>query len=100
MFQVVENIKATHVQLLKWVRSIERSIPGEIVETEDKLHALFCKHFTDTNITQMHELCTCLHLLLAQEEAFWRQRSKENWLCLGDKKNKIFSSKNFSAITK
>lgn len=67
MYQVVKKIKVTWVQLLKWVKTIERSILGEIVTMEDKLHALFGKPFTETTITQRHDLYTHLHSLLAQE---------------------------------
>lgn len=67
MYQVVEKIKETQVQLLKWVKSTERSIPGEIIATEEKLLALFGKLFTETTIAQRHELYTQLHSLLAQE---------------------------------
>lgn len=71
MSRVMEKIKATRVWLLKWVKRTERSIPSEIVETEDKLQALFGKPFTETTIAQRHKLYTRLQSLLAQEEAFW-----------------------------
>lgn len=77
MYQVMEKIKVTRLQLLKWVKNSERSIPGEISVTKDKLQTLFGKPFTDTTIAQRHELYSRLHSLLAQEEAFWCQRSKE-----------------------
>lgn len=95
MYQVMQKIKATQVQLLKWVKTSERSILGEIVATEDKLHALFGKPFTNTTIAQRHDLYTHLHSLLAQEEAFWRQQSKENWLHLGDQNTMYFHQKAF-----
>lgn len=56
MYKVTEKIKARRVQLLKWVKSTERSIPSEIVATEDKLQSLFGKPFTEMTIAQRHEL--------------------------------------------
>ncbi|XP_070665195.1 uncharacterized protein [Malus domestica] len=88
MFQVTEKIKATRVELMKWAKNNERSIPEEIAETEDKLNSLFGQPFTETSIAQRYELYNKLHSLLAQEEAFWRQRSRENWLRLDDQNTK------------
>lgn len=60
---------------------------------KDKLQALFGKPFTKTTIAQRHELYTRLHSLLTQEEAFWRQQSKENWLRLGYQNTRYFYQK-------
>lgn len=74
MYQVTEKIKATRIQLLKWVKNTERSVPRETAATEDKLNCLFGQPFTEATIAQRHELYSKLHSLLAHEEAFWRQR--------------------------
>lgn len=42
---------------------------------------------------QRNELYTRLHSLLAQEEAFWHQRCKENWMRLGDQNACFFHQK-------
>ncbi|KAM1087420.1 hypothetical protein ACFX15_012563 [Malus domestica] len=68
---------------------------AEIVKaaTEDKLYSLFGQPFTETTVAQRQELYSKLHSLLAQEEAFWRQRAKENWLKIGDSNTKYFHQK-------
>ena len=43
-----------------------------------------------TSLAQRCELYNKLHSLLAQKEAFWRQRLGENWLRLGDQNTKFF----------
>lgn len=60
---------------------------------EDKLNSLFGQPLIETTIAQRHELYTRLHSLLTQEKTFWRQRSKENWLRLGDQNTKFFHQK-------
>lgn len=93
MFQVTEKIKATRVHLLKWVKSTERYLPAELAATEDKLNCLFGQPFTKTSIAQRNDLYTKLHSLLAQVEAFWRQRARENWMRIGDINMKFFHQK-------
>ncbi|XP_070679341.1 uncharacterized protein [Malus domestica] len=89
----MEKIKVTRLQLANWAKTTKRSIPGEISETKDKLNVLFRKPFTETTIAQQHELNTRLQAFLTHEEAFWRQRSKENWLKLWDQITKKFHQK-------
>ena len=65
MYRVTEKIKATRLQLINWVKATNRSILGEILETEDKLNALFGRPFNETTIAQRHELNSRLQSLLA-----------------------------------
>lgn len=46
-----------------------------------------------TSLAQRCKLYNKLHSLLAQKEAFWRQRLGENWLRLGDQNTKCFHQK-------
>lgn len=70
--------KSHKMPVVKMGRSTARSEPGEIVETEDKLNTLFGQPVTETTIAQRHDLYHRLHSLLAQEEVYWLQRSREN----------------------
>ena len=60
---------------------------------EDKLTCLLGQPFTDESIERKKELIGKLNRLLEQEEQFWRQRSKENWIKLGDQNTKYFHHK-------
>ena len=93
MFRVTEKIKLTRMKLNQWVCSNVRSGPREILELEDKLTCLLGQPFTDDSIEKKNELIGKLNRLLEQDEQFWRQRSKENWIKLGDRNTKYFHHK-------
>jgi molybdopterin converting factor small subunit len=44
---------------------------------------------TEENIKREKELVAELEKLLEQEETYWAQRSRVNWLKLGDKKIRV-----------
>ncbi|XP_070672609.1 uncharacterized protein [Malus domestica] len=85
MFQVTEKIKMTRMMLNRWARSNVGTRPVEIREVEDKLTSLLGHSFLKESIAQKKELIGKLNRLLGQKEQFLRQRSKENWLKLGDR---------------
>lgn len=60
---------------------------------KDQLNMLFRQPFNETTIAHCHDLYTKFHSSLAQEEAFWKQRLKENWLKLGTKIQDFFIKK-------
>ncbi|XP_070660430.1 uncharacterized protein [Malus domestica] len=93
VFQVTEKIKMTRMKLTNWAWNNARAEPKEIREVEDKLTSLLGQPFTDESIEQKKKLIRKLNRLLEQDEQFWRQRSKENWVKLRDRNTKYFHQK-------
>lgn len=91
--QTYRKIKMTWMTLNNWASSNVRAGPREIREVEDKLTTLLGQPFTEETIEQKKELVVKLNKLLEEDEQFWRQRSKENWIKLGDRNIRYFRQK-------
>ncbi|KAM1089376.1 hypothetical protein ACFX19_017361 [Malus domestica] len=90
MFQVVEKIKATRSAFLSWHRTTFKSRQAELSQVRLKLNSIDCQPFLDSTLSERHALTQQLDSILAQDETYWRQRSKTSWMRDGDRNTKFF----------
>jgi hypothetical protein len=63
---------------------------NRIKSVKRELEELTRSDITDVNIAREKELAKEIEKLLEQEELFWAQRSRVNWLQFGDKNTNFF----------
>ncbi|XP_060972489.1 uncharacterized protein LOC115717814 [Cannabis sativa] len=84
-----EKVKQCSFLLAEWGRSLTCNFKHKIKKSKATLSAL--KDKTDPN--SVHDFCqeqTNYFEILAQQELYWKQRSKQFWLHSGDKNSKFF----------
>ncbi|XP_030497624.2 uncharacterized protein LOC115713283 [Cannabis sativa] len=84
-----EKIKQCSLLLADWGRSLTCNFKQKIKRSKANLSALKGK----TDPTSVHDFCqeqNNYFEILAQQELYWNQRSKQFWLNSGDKNSKFF----------
>jgi hypothetical protein len=69
------------------------NIPSQIKQTQQKIHEKKTNIPTKDDITEIHQMEVSLDKLLKQEETWWSQRAKANWLQHGDMNTGFFHFK-------
>lgn len=79
-----------HAELHIWDRDEMEKPVQRIKKLKRDLENLRRGPMTDESIAAQKEVLLCLELLLEQEEIFWVQRAKANWLKHGDRNTNFF----------
>ncbi|XP_060972295.1 uncharacterized protein LOC133038223 [Cannabis sativa] len=86
---LAERIKACGIALDSWGRTLTGNFKTRISKSKQKLSRL--KSSTDaTDVQNFITEQTNYFEILAQQELYWKQRSKQHWLHGGDKNSKYF----------
>ncbi|XP_062014050.1 uncharacterized protein LOC133730487 [Rosa rugosa] len=93
MLQVKKKIMQTRFSLNQWQRVTFRARSREIGYIRDRLQILYLLPMTQVYQEECFDLHSRLEGLLAEESAYWRQRSKVSWLTDGDRNTKYFHRK-------
>ncbi|EPS60814.1 hypothetical protein M569_13987, partial [Genlisea aurea] len=84
------RLSATRASLITWNRQGIHHLKTSIQKIEAELEALTTGTITHDSRERERELRQTLFSLLAQEETYWKQRSKKHWFVKGDRNTAFF----------
>ncbi|KAL8548147.1 hypothetical protein ACS0TY_007458 [Phlomoides rotata] len=85
-----ERLRSCGWEIHSWAYENLGCIPKKIKQASRKLEAQLCSDEIDENSTEIGRLEAELEKLHSQEELHWHQRSRNNWLSLGDRNTSFF----------
>jgi hypothetical protein len=87
------KLKQAFSNLHQWGQETFGNIPRRIKQLQQTIHNMKTRIPTREEISYTHQLEAQLDNLLKNEEIWWAQRAKANWLKQGDKNSKFFHLK-------
>lgn len=84
-----QNLNRCVVALKQWGRSITKGFKSKIIKCKRALQDAY-NCFPNVDFDEIHGIEFELESLLEEEEIYWRQRSREDWLKWGDQNSKWF----------
>jgi hypothetical protein len=87
---LASRLALVHDNLHRWDRTVLKKPQNRIKSVKRELEELTRSDISDVNIAREKELAKEIEKLLEQEELFWAQRSRVNWLQFGDKNTNFF----------
>jgi hypothetical protein len=86
---LASRLGLVHDSLHRWDRTVLKKSQNKINSVKRELEELTRSDLTEENIREK-ELAMEIEKLLEQEEMYWAQRSRVNWLQFGDKNTNFF----------
>ena len=86
----MENLKSCATELTKWNSEVYGQIPKKIQAKRKPLNSLTKQDKAGDMSTEINSLRKEINELLDDEEIYWGQRAKANWLKEGDKNTNFF----------
>lgn len=86
---LMTRVNQVHSDLHRWDKEVLKKLVHRIKKLKRELERLRCGPMMDESIAAQKEVLLQLELLLEQEEIYWVQRARTNWLKHGDR-NTIF----------
>jgi hypothetical protein len=85
-----EKISDVHEDLHKWDKEVLKKPKKRMADLKRELERLRRGPMTETNAESQKEIMVRLELMLEQEEIYWLQRARANWLKKGDRNTSFF----------
>ena len=92
---MVAGLKQCADELSRWNRSVFGLVPRQIQNKRKALNELVLRDHNGSNGCEINKLRQEINDLLDCEEIMWQQRSKVQWMGLGDRNTKYFHTKAF-----
>ncbi|XP_027095016.2 uncharacterized protein [Coffea arabica] len=89
MFKITRKIRNCRIELLKWRNTFQANSKRKIVEVRKRLEAVSSSEAASKK-EMMTELKNQLKEAYQEEEKFWSQKARLDWLREGDKNTKYF----------
>jgi len=86
----LEKVNDVHEELHVWDKEVLKRPEKRMAELKRELERLRRGPMTEANSESQKELMVRLELMLEQEEIYWMQRAKVNWLKKGDRNTEFF----------
>ncbi|EPS71506.1 hypothetical protein M569_03261 [Genlisea aurea] len=84
------RLSTTRLSLIRWNRQGIHQLKASIREIEVELETLLSRNITQNSKERETELRRTLFSLLAQEETYWKQKSKKHWFVNRDRNTAFF----------
>jgi hypothetical protein len=87
---LITRVNQVHSDMHMWDKDVLKKPVHQIKKLKRELERLRCGPMTDESMAAHKEILLQLELLLEQEEIYWVQRERANWLKHGDRNTNFF----------